>query len=360
MEPVLVDERPEPAEVVLVPVGIDHEIAGHAEPALAGDPDAFQHLLDGVVLVQRVQFAVGHRLEAEEDVERLRERLPRLEQLRVGGHQVGAALHDNPVLADLAPDQFVREFEAALGAVPEQVVHDEDVRTDRREIAADRIDVPEPEGTLVERPDRAERAAVRTAPRGLHDPDGFELQAGVVLVARGEGVPRRERHLVEADGFGVRGRHELPAARVDEQAGHVTGRSAARQRVGEIRCDALTVDDGNRVDVRMLDRRWVGGGRMPAEQQERVGRHPPDLVDELQRLLVLEGVHARDAYELGLDTRNPAIDGAAKPQVHGGRPMASRFERRGHVLQSQRLGAKERRRPEPFVERRRAQKELRS
>ena len=97
----------------------------------------------------------------------LRERPPRLEQLRMARHQVDAALHENPLLADAAPPQLARQLEAARRVMPEQIVGDEDVVADRREVAADRVDRSLAHRARVQLPDRAERAAERAAARRL-------------------------------------------------------------------------------------------------------------------------------------------------------------------------------------------------
>ena len=59
--------------------------------------------------------------------------------------------------------ELARQREAARRMVPEQIVGDEDVIADRREVAADRVDRSLAHRAGVQLPDRAERAAERTA-----------------------------------------------------------------------------------------------------------------------------------------------------------------------------------------------------
>ena len=57
---------------------------------------------------------------------------------RVARHGIDAALHENPLLADAAPPQLLRQLETARRVIPEEIVRDEDVIADRRHVAADR------------------------------------------------------------------------------------------------------------------------------------------------------------------------------------------------------------------------------
>ena len=44
--------------------------------------------------------------------------------------QIGAALHEDPLLADAAAPQLARQFQTARRMVPEEIVGDEDVFAD--------------------------------------------------------------------------------------------------------------------------------------------------------------------------------------------------------------------------------------
>jgi hypothetical protein len=68
-------------------------------------------------------------------------------------------------------------------------------------------------------------------------------------------------------------------------------------------------------------------------------------------------VHAGDADDRRPDARNPALDRSAKAQVDDRRRVASRLKRCRDVLEAERLGPKERRRTESFVDGCRADQE---
>ena len=80
---------------------------------VARDLDAARRLIDGGVFHQAVEPFVGRGLEAEEDVEVLRNRPPRFEQLRMPGDEIGTALDENPLLAHAAPPQLVGQRKTA-------------------------------------------------------------------------------------------------------------------------------------------------------------------------------------------------------------------------------------------------------
>ena len=79
------------------------------------------------------------------------------------------------------------ELEAARRLIPEQIVGDEHVRAGRREVVADALDRAQPDGAVVHRPDRTERAAERAAARRLDQPH----RAGTA--GRRTGAARRRR-----------------------------------------------------------------------------------------------------------------------------------------------------------------------
>ena len=204
--------------------------------------DPARGLIDGGILPQAVEPLVGRRLETEEDVEVPRERPPRLEQLGVARHQIDTALHQNPPLADAAPPKLLRQLQAARRMVPEQIVGDEHMVADRREVAADRVDRPLAHRPGVQLPDRAERAAERAAARGLDEPRGTMRQAGVLPPPRRHVMARRQRHLVERQRPRFAGRPEDPAVAVGQrEAGHRRQRRAAFERVAHPRQRALAI-----------------------------------------------------------------------------------------------------------------------
>src|SRR5207247_2629536 len=101
-----------------------------------------------------VEAFVGRRFETKKDVEVLRDRPPRVEQVGVARHQIGAALNEQPPLADSASRQLTRQLEATCGLVPEQIVGDKDVRPGGREIPADAVDRSQPDRAVVHLPYR--------------------------------------------------------------------------------------------------------------------------------------------------------------------------------------------------------------
>src|SRR5262249_35141494 len=133
-------------------------------------------LVDLVVLLQPGQPLVRGRLEAEEDVEQLGDRPPRLEQLRVAGDEVGAALYQDPALLHAAAAQRVGQLEAARGVVPEEAVGDEDVGPGGGKVLDDGADAALAEAAIIELPHRAERAAERAAAGGLDEPHRAEVE----------------------------------------------------------------------------------------------------------------------------------------------------------------------------------------
>src|SRR5262245_42676585 len=105
------DEVPEVLEVALTPGWINDEIAGHAEAEASRDIDARGGFVHGRILDQIVESLVGCRFETEKDVEVPGQRTPRVEQRGVTGHEIDAALHQNPPFSDTAAAEFVRQFQ---------------------------------------------------------------------------------------------------------------------------------------------------------------------------------------------------------------------------------------------------------
>ena len=210
--------------------GIDHEVAGDAIPQRARNLHALSGLIDRRVLLQAGEPFVGRRLEAEKDVEVLRDRAPRLEQLRVARDQIDAALHENPPLPDAAAAQLLRQREAARRVVPEQIVGDEDVVPGRGEVPAHRFDRTLPHRARVQLPDRTERAAERTSARGLDQPRGPMGETRVLTPPRRDEMARRQRNLVELEGRRIRGRCDRPRQTAPAPSGPERPATAGRRR----------------------------------------------------------------------------------------------------------------------------------
>src|SRR5262245_57223429 len=76
-----------------------------------------------------------------------------------------------------------------------------------------------------------------------------------------------------------------------------------------------------------------------------------------ERAVVLDRVHARQADETGLRPRGDAARAAREAGVEDGRPRADAAERRGDVLEAERLDLEERPQPEAVVSRERPDEE---
>ena len=72
---------------------------------------------------------------------------------------------------------------------------------------------------------------------------------------------------------------------------------------------------------------------------------------ERERFVGLERVHAGDADQRGPRLAQVMVHGPAVAEIHDGRAMAARFERRGDVLEAERLDAEERAEAEAIVAR---------
>src|SRR6185369_12007279 len=241
------------AEVVLVPRRVADEVAGDADADPAADGDRLLDLGDARVLLHAREPGVGRRLEAEEDVDLLRERAPLLHERRMLRDQVGARLQQEPLLPDPPAVQRARQLLAVRLRMAEEVVGEEDVAADGGEVVDDAGDVAAAEAAVDVLPDRAERAAVRAAARRLDQVDGPALHAEVAVVARDQRVARRQRDFVEADALvGARPRDELAARRAvlaRDQARDLAQRPFRGERARELRDDALAVFTTDRVDA---------------------------------------------------------------------------------------------------------------
>src|SRR6185295_628493 len=120
LEAVPRDEGPELLEIFLAPVRVHEKVARDTVAHGARDSRGFDRGGNVVVLDDVRETVVGSGLEAEEDVEVLRERAPGLEQLRAAADDVGPRLDEEPALADSALLQSLRELEAPGRVVPEE------------------------------------------------------------------------------------------------------------------------------------------------------------------------------------------------------------------------------------------------
>ena len=127
----------------------------------------------------------------------LRDRPPRLEQIRVTGHEIDAALRENPLLPDAAAFEFGGQREAASGVIPEEIVGDKDVVAHAGEVVGDRTDRSLANRAVMQLPNRAEGAAERTAASRFDQPDRPMREAGVFPSVMIDQAARRQRHFVE-------------------------------------------------------------------------------------------------------------------------------------------------------------------
>ena len=165
----------------------------------------------------------------------------------VAADEVRARLDEDPALPDAALLQSLRELEAPLRMVPEEIVGDEDAVADRREVVDDGADRPLAEGAPVELPDRAEAAAEGAAARRLDEPDGLEEQAVVAVAVALDEVARRQRDAVEAGALRERAASR-PSRRASRRRSAGTSESGRpeRERVGERGNDLLAVVHADR------------------------------------------------------------------------------------------------------------------
>ena len=89
------------------------EIARNAVTEFCGrDADRINRAIDARVLHKAGQPFIGGRFQPEEDVEILSDRPPRLQQLWMGRHEIGPALHKESPLSDAAPGLRARAHRA--------------------------------------------------------------------------------------------------------------------------------------------------------------------------------------------------------------------------------------------------------
>ena len=164
--------------------------------------------------------------------------------------EIDAALHQDPRLADAAAPELVRQREAARRMMPEQIVGDEDVVADRAKSLADGVDRSLAHRSRVQLPDRAERAAERTAARRFDQPGRTMRETGVLPAPAIDVVSGRQRHVVERERRRCRPACGSPRRRRRAaQAGHRRERPPRSSASHECAARALAVVEHDRVDI---------------------------------------------------------------------------------------------------------------
>ena len=165
--------------------------------------------------------------------------------------QVDATLHEDPALADAAPFQFLGEGEAARRVMPEQIVGDEDVVADGREVIRDRGDRALAYGAGMQLPDGTERTAERTAARGFDQPDRAVRETRILPAPAIDKPPAVARARHRARAFRVRRRFVKysPPVRLDHEPRHFAERRALLESGGHTRHGTFAVVDHDCGDV---------------------------------------------------------------------------------------------------------------
>ncbi len=91
---------------------------------------------------------------------------------------------------------------------------------------------------------------------------------------------------------------------------------------------------------------------MAADEDECTGARPPHVRGQCEHFVRLECVHARDADERRTRGPQKTIDRSAETQIGDGDAVAPPLERRGDVLEAERLDPEERTEAEAIVPRR--------
>ena len=352
------DKCPQALEIALAPCRIDHEVAGHAVVQSPRHLDPERGLIDRRVLVEADEPLVGRRLKTEEDIEFACQRPPRLEKLGMAGDQIHAALHEYPPFADSAAPELMRQRKAPGRMVPEQIVGDEDVIAHGGEVAADGVNRPFAHRTGVQLPDRTERAAERTAPRRLDQPDGTMGEARVLAAPRGHLVSRGQGDRIQRKvaGLALRARVSALAVRQREPR-HRRQRLPAFECRAQSRHHAFTLVDHDRGHVARQKWTWIRGRRVPANNDGHVRRERADLCGQCQHVVGFECVHRGNADERRSRLAQLVLERSTEAEVGERDAMAAGFEGRGDVLHAKRLDAKEGTQAEPLVIRNGTQQE---
>ena len=267
------------------------------------------------------------------------------------GDEIDAALHEDPVLADRPAPELVRQREAPRRMMPEEIVGDEDVIADRREVAADRVDRPLAHRAGVQLPDRAERAAERAASRRFDQPDRTMREARVLPAPRGHVLSRRQRHVVQRERRRSRRRVRMspPSPSGSASPGTVvSGRprsSAAHSRgIARSPSSSTTADD-------VLDRNGAGyaAAVCPPTTMGTSGESARTRAASASTSSVSSACIAAMPTSAGRRRAHLVLERAAEAEIGQRDAVAAGFERRGDVLHAERLDAEEGTEAEPLV-----------
>src|SRR5688572_30819678 len=114
--------------------------------------------------------------------------------------EIDTALNENPPFPDPTALQLGRELQTPRRMMPEQIVGDEDLIANAREITAHHIDGALAHRARVQLPDRTERTSKRTSTSRLEQPNGPMCKAGILFPPSIYMMARRHRHVVEHEG----------------------------------------------------------------------------------------------------------------------------------------------------------------
>ena len=120
---------------------------------------------------------------------------------------------------------------------------------------------------------------------------------------------------------------------------------------------ALPIVDADGVGSCVEEGRGVGGGRMTADENRASRALPSNECRDVEHGLGFERVHAGDADETWSSAVDEGVERLAEAQVGHRHPVSVRLERRGDVLQPERLDPEERPQAETLVARHRSQQE---
>jgi hypothetical protein len=141
------------------------------------------------------------------------------------------------------------------------------------------------------------------------------------------------------------------------EARHFPQRSMVDERVGHERHHPLAVVHAHRIHVPPEKGCGIRRGGMTAHHDRGGGRRAAHACREREDFVSLERVHSRDPDEAGSLGLEIALDGTAETEVGQRNGVAARLQSGCHIGHAQRLDAKERSEPEPFVSRNRPQQQ---
>ena len=348
------DEGPQPFEVRLAPRRIDDEVAGHAVAECAARrrcPRAVSSTVASLRQARRVPRRWPPRGRRRCRTPARAAATPRAARDAARPGRRGSGPGSSACGCPGA--ELVRQREAARRVMPEQIVGDEDVVADRREVAADRVDRSLADRARVQLPDRAERAAERAASRGLDQtrPDGARDRRTDAATARRDDAPAAAPRRATSVPVSPAVRTTPPSPSRRASPGTVVERRAALERRRRWRGIARSPSSSTTaVDVR---RRETAPDRPRRCVRRRRSARPATAHARARRARALRRSRARASRRCrrGRDARRAdvAFERAAEAEVGERDAVAARFERGGDVLHAERLDAEERTEPESFV-----------